>query len=213
MSGVYLITDRRRSLGRPVEEIVAAAVAGGVGWVQIREKDLPARALSDLVREVLARAGRARVFVNDRLDVALATGCHGIHLGASTLPVAEVRRIAPSLLIGYSAHGRDEALAAERDGASFVTFSPIYETRSKGVSAGAAPQGTGKLAAVCRALRIPVYALGGITLARAPEALRAGAAGLAVVSAITEAADVEKASRGLVDLVETTRAAQQESIQ
>ncbi|MFQ5459115.1 MAG: thiamine phosphate synthase, partial [Myxococcota bacterium] len=162
------------------------------------------------IRKVLARAGPARVFVHDRLDVALATGCHGVHLGASTLPVAEIRRMAPSLLIGYSAHGCDEALRAERDGASFVTFSPIYETQSKGAGSAQPPQGIEKLAAVCGALRIPVYALGGITRLNAAEALRAGAAGVAVVSAITEAEDVESASRRLVECVEKTRAEKEE---
>jgi len=198
MSGVYLITDRRRSRGRTVEEIVAAAVAGGIGWIQIREKDLPTGALIALVRSALVRSGTARVIVNDRVDVALATGCHGVHLGASSLPVAAVKRMAPSLTVGYSAHGLDEALAAEGDGAGYVFFSPIYPTRSKGAMTGAA-QGVGMLARVCSALKIPVYALGGITPSRVGEALAAGAAGVAVVSAITEAADVEKASRDLVE--------------
>lgn len=198
MSGVYLITDRRRSRGRTVQEIVQAAVAGGVGWIQIREKDLPTRTLTALVRTALAHAGAARVIVNDRVDVALATGCHGVHLGASSLPVAEVKRMAPSLTVGYSAHGLDEALAAEGDGAAYVSFSPIYPTRSKGAMTGA-PQGVGRLTRVCSALKIPVYALGGITPSRVREALAAGAAGVAVVSAITEAADVEKASRDLVE--------------
>jgi thiamine-phosphate pyrophosphorylase len=209
MSGVYLITDRRRSRGRTVEEVVEAAVAGGVRWVQIREKDLPTPTLTELVRNVLARSGPARVFVNDRVDVALATGCHGVHLGASTLPVAEVKRMAPSLAVGYSAHGLREALAAERDGAGYVTFSPIYSTRSKGAMTGA-PQGVGMLAKVCSALEIPVYALGGITPSRVREALAAGAAGVAVVSAITEAADVEKASRGLVELFNLFQVERQE---
>ncbi len=209
MSGVYLITDRRRSRGRTVEEVVRAAVAGGVRWIQIREKDLPTRTLTALVRNALARAGPARVFVNDRVDVALATGCHGVHLGASTLPVAEVKRMAPSLNVGYSAHALDEALAAEGDGAGYVTFSPIYPTRSKGAMTGA-PQGVGMLAKVCSALEIPVYALGGITPSRVGEALAAGAAGVAVVSAITEAADVEKASRDLVERFNLFQAERQE---
>ena len=209
MSGVYLITDRRRSQGRTVEEVVEAAVAGGVRWVQIREKDLPTRTLTELVRNALARSGTARIFVNDRVDVALSTGCYGVHLGASTLPVADVKRMAPALRVGYSAHNLDEALAAEGDGADYVTFSPIYPTRSKGAMTGA-PQGIGMLARVCSALKIPVYALGGITPSRVGETLAAGAAGVAVVSAITEAADVEKASRYLVERYKLFQAERQE---
>jgi thiamine-phosphate pyrophosphorylase len=197
MSGVTLITDRHRSRGRPVEEIVAAAVAGGVARVQIREKDLPTRDLVALVLAVRRVAGRARLFVNDRIDVALATGADGVHLGKSALPVAAARRVAPGLEIGYSAHELEEARAAERQGASFVTFSPVYETASEG-SRGAAPQGIAALRDVCRALRIPVFALGGVTAPRVPELLAAGAGGVAVVSAITEAGDIEAAAREIV---------------
>jgi thiamine-phosphate pyrophosphorylase len=197
MSGVTLITDRHRSRGRRVEEVVAAAVAGGVDRVQIREKDLPTRDLMALVRAVRRLGAGARLLVNERIDVALATGADGIHLGKSTLPVAAARRVAPGLEIGYSAHSLEEARAAEREGASFVTFSPIYETASKG-SEGAPPQGIAALREVCRALGIPVLALGGVTAPRVPEVLAAGAGGVAVVSAITEAADIEAAARAIV---------------
>lgn len=204
MSGVTLITDRHRSRGRPVEEIVAAAAAGGVERVQIREKDLPTRELVALVRAVRRAAGGARLLVNDRIDVALATGADGVHLGKSTLPVAAARRLAPELEIGYSAHGLEEALAAEREGASFVTFSPVYATRSEG-SRGAPPQGIAALRNVCRALRIPVLALGGVTAPRVPELLAAGAGGVAVVSAISEADDVEAAAREIVRCAQGAR--------
>jgi thiamine-phosphate pyrophosphorylase len=180
-----------------VEEVVAAAVAGGVDRVQIREKDLPTRDLMALVRAVRRLGAGARLLVNERIDVALATGADGIHLGKSTLPVAAARRVAPGLEIGYSAHSLEEARAAEREGASFVTFSPIYETASKG-SEGAPPQGIAALREVCRALGIPVLALGGVTAPRVPEVLAAGAGGVAVVSAITEAADIEAAARAIV---------------
>ncbi len=204
MAEVLLITDRTRSRGRPVEEIVAAAVRGGVRRVQVREKDLPTRPLLDLLRAVMRAAsdaaggpGRVRVFVNDRLDLALAAGAQGVHLGASTIPVAAARRIAPGLSIGYSAHAIEEALEAERDGAAFVTFAPVYRTRSPGSKAP--PQGLARLSDVCRALRIPVFALGGITAARAPEVIAAGAAGVAVVSAVSEAEDPTAAAQAVVE--------------
>jgi len=203
MGGVLLITDRTRSRGRSVEKVAAAAVHGGVRMVQVREKDLPTRALLDLVRAVIRAAadaaggaGRVKVFVNDRLDVALAAGAQGVQLGASTIPVAAARRIAPGLAIGYSAHAIEEALEAERDGADFVTFGPVYETRSPGVKAPA--QGLGRLAEVCGALCVPVFALGGITAERVPEVIAAGAKGVAVVSAVTEAADSAASSEAIV---------------
>jgi len=209
LAEVLLITDRTRSRGRPVEAVVAAAVRGGVRMVQVREKDLPPRALLDLVRAVLRAAseasggaGSVRVFVNDRLDVALAAGAQGVHLGASTIPVAAARRIAPRLAIGYSAHALDEALEAERDGADFVAFGPVFETASP--SAKAPPRGLARLSEVCRALRIPVFALGGITAARAPGALAAGAAGVAVVSDVTEAGDPAAAAEAIVKACRAT---------
>jgi len=203
MAEFLLITDRTRSRGRPVEEVAAAAARGGVRMVQLREKDLPTRALLDLVRGVIRAAseaaggaGRVKVFVSDRLDVALAAGAQGVQLGASTIPVAAARRIAPGLAIGYSAHALEEALEAERDGADFVTFSPVFETTSPGVKAPA--QGLGRLAEVCGALRVPVFALGGITAERVPEVIAAGAKGVAVVSAVTEAGDPAAASEAIV---------------
>jgi len=197
MIDVCLITDRRRSRGRCVEEVVAAALSGGVGMVQIREKDLPTHELLALVRAILAQRGRARILVNDRIDVALAAGAQGVHLGAQSIPVAQARRIAPRLMIGYSAHALEEALAAERDGASFVTYSPIFQTTSEG-GRHLTPRGLGSLSEVCRRLRIPVHALGGVTAARVPDVLSAGARGVAVVSAITEADDVSHAAREIV---------------
>jgi thiamine-phosphate pyrophosphorylase len=203
LAEVLLITDRTRSRGRPVDEGVAAAVRGGVRMVQVREKDLATRPLLDLLRGVTRAAtkaaggpGRVRVFVNDRIDVALAAGAQGVHLGARTIPVAAARRVAPGLSIGYSAHDLEEALGAERDGADFVTFGPVFETASPGVKAP--PRGLARLSEVCRVLRIPVFALGGITAARVPDALAAGAAGVAVVSAITEAADPAAAAEAIV---------------
>ncbi len=209
MAEVLLVTDRTRSRGRPVEAVVAAAVRGGVRMVQVREKDLPPRAFLDLVRAVQRAAseaaggeGRVRVFVNERLDVALAAGAQGVHLGASTIPVAAARLIAQRLVIGYSAHALDEALEAERDGADFVAFGPVFETASPG--AKAPPRGLARLSEVSRALRIPVFAIGGITAARAPGAIAAGAAGVAVVSAITEAADPAAAAEAIVKACRTT---------
>jgi thiamine-phosphate pyrophosphorylase len=199
MMEVTLITDRRRSRGRSTEEVVTAAIAGGVDRVQVREKDLPTRDLVALVRAIVAQRGGAAVLVNDRIDVALAAGAQGVHLGARTIPLAQARRIAPGLEIGYSAHYLEEALAAQRDGASFVTYSPVFETASEG-GRHLDPRGLARLAEVCHRLQIPVHALGGVTASRIPGVLAAGARGVAVVSAITQAEDVERAAREMVRL-------------
>jgi thiamine-phosphate pyrophosphorylase len=204
---VCLITDRRRSRGRPLAEIAAAAVAGGVRIIQVREKDLPARELASAVRAVLDAALEAtgvRVFVNDRLDVALATDAAGVHLGAGSIPVRAARRIAPDLTIGYSAHALDEAREAEDAGADYVSFGPVFETRSEG-GRHLAPRGLDALAEVCGALRIPVFALGGVTAERVPDVIAVGAAVVAVVSAITEAPDVEAAAREIVRVARTAK--------
>ena len=173
---------------------IQAALRAGVDWIQIREKNLPGRQLVELTRAAVretreAQPGRARILVNDRLDVALAAGADGVHLGGSSMPVAEVtawlRRerarlgIAADLLIGRSCHSIEEARQAEHDGASYVIFGPVFATPSK--AQYGPPQGVKRLADVCRALRIPVLAIGGVTIENAPECLRAGAAGIAAI--------------------------------
>jgi len=168
--------------------------------VQIREKDLPARNLLALAREAVAAgarqsgaSGEALVLVNDRLDVALAAGAAGVHLGGESLPVREVvrwcrRGNAPSnFRIGVSCHSLEETREAESAGADYVFFGPVYDTPSKR-QFGAA-QGIPRLAEVCRAVRIPVVAIGGVNEENAAECLRAGAAGIAAIRLFQEAKD------------------------
>lgn len=197
------VTDRK-ALPEPAQliEKVRQAIAAGIGWVQIREKDLPGRPLAALVREAVASAAptSARIIVNDRLDVALACGAHGVHLGGDSLPVRDVvswtaenlpRLRGPSpteFLIGRSCHSLEEALAAERDGAAYVFFGPVFATPSK-LRFGP-PQGLDRLREVCRALRIPVLAIGGITLENLASCLQAGAAGCAAIRLFQQAEDL-----------------------
>ncbi|MGH9657863.1 MAG: thiamine phosphate synthase [Bryobacteraceae bacterium] len=140
-----------------------------VDRVQIREKDLPARELASLVRRALALTS-ARILVNDRADVALATGAHGVHLPAGSVAP---RDLPPGLEAGVSCHTVDEVVAAEREGAAFVVFGPVCSKR---------PVGLERLAEAARAVRIPVLALGGVTRENAPLCLDAGAAGVAGIS-------------------------------
>jgi len=210
--------------------VMRAALRAGVDWIQIREKDLPARQLVELTRvavqearAMVASAGvsgtpplqrRVRILVNDRLDVALAAGANGVHLGGSSLPVAKVvdwlSKRGPSggiaggsedpplqLLVGRSCHSLSEAQQAERDGASYIIFGPVYATPSK--EHYGAPQKVERLREVCGAVRIPVLAIGGITAENARVCLQAGAAGIAAIRMFQATADVAAVVRSLRD--------------
>ncbi|CAH2029860.1 thiamine phosphate synthase [Trichlorobacter ammonificans] len=199
---LYLITDRHRTANRPLPEVVAAALAGGVRTVQLREKDLPPAELYDLaweLRELTARFD-ARLLINDRIDVALAVEADGVHLGINSLPVTAARRIAPDLLIGYSSHGVGEAAAALAKGADFVTFGPVFPTPSK--AAFGEPKGCAELARACATLHGPVFALGGVTLDNLDHVTATGCHRVAVIGAILEAPDPAAAAeafrRGLI---------------
>ncbi len=182
-----------------VLDIVRRVVAAGVDWIQIREKDLPTRPLFELVCAAVVAASStsppsSRILVNDRLDVALAGGAGGVHLGGASLPVAEVTRWlraghAPAdFLVGVSCHSLAEAVEAETAGADYVFFGPLFATPSK--AAFRPPQGISRLAEVCQRLRIPVLAIGGVTLERAAACLNAGAAGIAAIRLLQENPDV-----------------------
>ncbi len=169
-----------------LREAVRNAAAAGVAWIQIREKDLEARELAELVRLAVedTKTAGARILVNDRLDVALAANAGGVHLGEKSLPLEAVagwRRASgrTDFLIGVSCHSLDAARAAERGGADYVFFGPVFATPSK--AAFGPPQGIERLREVCAAVKIPVLAIGGITLENARACLDAGAAGIAAI--------------------------------
>jgi thiamine-phosphate pyrophosphorylase len=200
---LYLITDRHQTNGRPLAEVVRLSLEGGVKAVQLREKDLSSAALYRLAAElrVLTAEYGARLIINDRPDVALAVAGDGVHIGVNSLPVSAVRRIVgQSVIIGYSAHGIDEALRAQTDGADFVTFGPVHATPSKFVYGQ--PCGVNTLAKAVSALKIPVIALGGISPANISETLSANAAGIAVISAIMAAGDPRSATASLLKKIE-----------
>lgn len=166
---------------------IRRAIRAGVDLVQIREKDLSGRELMELARWAVkeARGGRAKIIVNDRLDVAIASGAAGVHLGRESAPAKDVvrwvkgmrGRRAAGFLVGVSCHSVEEAREAERDGADYIHFGPVFETPSK--RKFGKPQGVGKLREVCEAVRIPVIAVGGIDDRKIGECLRAGATGIA----------------------------------
>ena len=188
------VTDRM-ALAGDLLDVIRRAINAGVDWIQIREKDLPTRPLAELVRDSVAAArdSSARILVNDRLDVALAAGAAGVHLGEQSLPVAEVARWRrssgpPGFLVGASRHSRAAAVEAERHGANYIIFGPVFATASK--AAYGPPQGLERLAEVCQSVRIPVLAIGGITLTNAAACFAAGAAGLAAIRLFQESPDL-----------------------
>ena len=220
------VTDRRSLPGVAPETSLAAlaqkieqAASAGVDWVQIREKDLTARDLASLTREVLrstaksasSKAGGVRVLVNDRLDVALSEGTGGVHLGEKSLPVQEAKRLWQSsalkgvgkFLFGVSCHSLEAARDAARSGADYIFFGPVFATPSK--AAFGAPRGLQRLKQVCRAATLPVIAIGGITFENAASCIDVGAAGLAAIRLFQDAPNPTRAVDQLRKIITDSR--------
>ncbi len=203
---LYLVTDSALAMGRRLPDVVRAAVDGGVTCVQVREKDVSARTYIErllAVRPLLHERG-VPLFVNDRVDVALAVEADGVHLGQTDLPLDMARRVAACrLLVGVSCETVQDATDAERAGADYVSVSPVFATPTKMDTAPAL--GLDGVRAIRRAVRVPVVAIGGISMANAAEVIRAGADGICVVSAIVSASDPRAAAAALRQIVERAR--------
>ncbi|MBR6022386.1 MAG: thiamine phosphate synthase [Kiritimatiellae bacterium] len=201
---LYLVTDRTLSLGRPLVDVVRDAVAGGVTCVQLREKHASSREFYDLARDLLAvtRPAGVPLIVNDRLDIALAAGADGVHLGQSDLPLDAARRLVPpDFIIGVSAESTADAVSAAASGATYVAASPVFATPTKTDTAPAL--GLSGVTALRAALppSCPLVAIGGIHLSNAPSVLAAGASGLAVVSEIMSAPSPRSAAAALLSVL------------
>ena len=213
------MTDRRSLCGIESTEQreillrkIAAASAAGVDWIQIREKDLPGKDCASLTLEALQRTAKslanktapARILVNDRLDVALSQKADGVHLGENSLPPAEAKRLVDArggthdFLVGVSCHSLEAARVAATGGADYLFFGPVFATPSK--AAFGAPQGLERLAEVCRAVSIPVLAIGGITVSNASSCLAAGASGIAAIRLFQDALDISAIVHSLKSL-------------
>lgn len=198
---ICLVTDRSRlpppspdtltdapALG-PLAERLTLAGQAGVDLLQIREPDLSAAELGALVRDLRTRLADtgARIVVNERVDVALAADAHGVHLKSDSIPTALVRRYVPAaFLVGRSVHSLDEARAAEADGADYLIFGTVFPSGSK--PRGHRTAGLDALVAVAQAVRVPVLAIGGISLNTVATAAEAGAAGVAAIGLFFDAA-------------------------
>jgi thiamine-phosphate pyrophosphorylase len=182
-----------------VVDVVAAALAAGAPSVQVRAKDASARELLELGRAILplARERGALLFVNDRLDVALALGADGVHLGPDDLPVAAARRaIGTGFLIGASADDPKVARQLVADGADYIGCGAVYATSTKADAGDVI--GLEGLDRVARAVDVPVVGIGGITVERAADVARTRASGIAVVGAVMTAPDVGAIVRSLL---------------
>ena len=186
------ITDRKSLKPDELPQRILAAVRAGVDIIQIREKDLSTRDLIALTQRAVdaARGTPTRIVVNDRLDVALALGAAGVHLGTQSIPTEAARRIGPKdFLIGVSCHSLDEAEAAQAAGADYIVLGPVFETSSK-LQYGP-PLGLDKLREATAKVSIPVLALGGITVERVKPCLDAGASGIAGISIFQSCPSIE----------------------
>jgi thiamine-phosphate pyrophosphorylase len=203
---LYFVADAEFAAGRELVPTIEKAVAGGVTVVQLRGKALPFRDFLDLSLRTAAALRRSGVplLVNDRVDIALACGAAGVHLGQEDMPLARARKIlGPGKIVGLSVNTLEEALEAETMGADYVGLGPAYATSTKLTELPIlGPEGIGTIKTK---LRIPVVAIGGIGPANAEEIVAAGADGIAVVSAILGADDAERAARELREAIDAAK--------
>ena len=217
---VCYVTDRKSLTGTGMEvsltltilQNIQLAVHAGVDWVQLREKDLPVGQLLELARATIhlskeQAAGtdhQPQTIINDRLDVALAARADGVHLGRESAPVRDVVRWcragnAPNgFVIGVSCHSLEEVREAETANADYIFFGPVFETPSK--QAFGRPQGTERLAEVCRTVQLPIIAIGGVDQENAALCIRAGAAGIAAIRIFQQSRDAKAVTESVASM-------------
>jgi thiamine-phosphate pyrophosphorylase len=201
---VYVILDRAAAGGRDLVDLAGVLLEAGVRWLQLRDKQAGAGELLTLARRLQRRVEAAAgvLVVNDRPDVAVLAGARAVHLGQDDLPIPEVRRLWPALLVGVSTHDAIQARQAEADGADYVAVGSVFPTASK---AGFELVGLDTVRRVRAEVRAPLLAIGGITLSRVPAVVAAGADGVAVISAVTGDADPGAAAARLLEAVRVAR--------
>ncbi|MFH2042077.1 MAG: thiamine phosphate synthase [Acidobacteriota bacterium] len=202
-----LVADVEAAGERDLCPIVAEALAGGITLLQLRAKKLDTRPFLDLALDLLplVRSAGVPLIINDRVDIALASGADGVHLGQNDMPPAAARKLlGNNKIIGISANTVEEAAAAEAGGADYIGLSPVFGTPSK--TDTDPPMGLSGIRRLTDAVTIPGIAIGGINRDNAADVFSAGAAGIAVISAIMSAEDVREAAAELRQIVESARA-------
>ncbi len=209
---VYVITDARLSRGRTNVEVVTEAMAGGATCIQLREKGLSTRDyfhLAEELRELTMEKG-VTFIVNDHLDIALAVGADGVHLGQEDLPASVARRmIPPEMILGVTARNVHQAKQFQEAGATYLGVGAVYFTGTKNNTGS--PIGLQGLAEICRSVKIPVVGVGGINLERAGPVIAAGASGVALVSAVASAPNIARAVEEIAHAVDQARLHQRSS--
>jgi thiamine-phosphate pyrophosphorylase len=202
---LYPVIGERFCSGRPSVEVLKEVILGGAKIVQFREKDLPEREvfqMAEQYRRITADAGILLV-INDHLDIAVAVGADGVHLGQDDIPLEAARRIAPELLIGISTHSLEEALAASEGGADYVNVGPIFPTNTKtGLSRTLGPEAVTDIG---ERIELPYTVMGGIKKENLHEVLSRGARRVAVVTAVTQASDIAQTTRSFVEQISAWR--------
>lgn len=199
---LYLVTDQKLAQGRLLTDIVDQAVRGGVTCVQLREKHCSTRDFVALARAVGAVLKKTSVplIINDRVDIALVAGAQGVHLGQKDMTLPDARKLAPDLLLSISVENIEQAVTAQAQGADYIGISPVFSTPTKKDTAP--PLGLAGIAAIRKAVSIPMVGIGGIGAHNAAQVLRAGCDGIAVVSALMAACDVRQAAQDLKKIVQ-----------
>lgn len=203
---LYVITDRRKTRGRPLEEVIQNAIDGGAAAFQLREKDIPSRDLLTLALKLrsVTRDSGCSLFINERADIVQAVDADGLHLPKNGLPVEVARKIVgEERLIGVSTHSLEEARKAEQGGADFITFGPLFYTPSK--ARYGPPVGLKSLEEISKKISIPVFGLGGIKSGMIKDILNAGAFGISLISSVISAGDVKKATEELLQEVNSAK--------
>ena len=189
---LLVITDRKKCRTKSLEEVVKTSCACGIKAFQLREKDLTASELLLLARRLrkITTGHRAKLIINDRLDIALLSNADGIHSPENGISPKQSKRFNKNLIVGKSTHSLNSAIEAGKNGFDYIIFGPVFRTQSK-VKYGK-PKGLNELKRVCNKVNIPVIAVGGINPGRAEKCIRAGAHGAAVIGAIMKSKNIKK---------------------
>jgi len=202
-AGIYAVISEQFCQGRSSLNVLNEVVRAGVAAVQLREKELDKRSLYHLALQWKKKLTGTDItfIINDHLDIALAVGADGVHLGQDDLPVSIARQLAPELIIGLSSHNLQEALQAEKDGASYVNIGPIYKTATKlHLDEGL---GIEQFKMISAQLKIPFTVMGGIKQKHLPDLVEAGADRVAMVTEITQAENIFAKVSQLKDTIST----------